>query len=284
MEGAARFNDHTNGASILKSMQVSTTVLVVFTRCVEAIRAGKLISRESRQDKEFHFQNWISARLRETKFHLETEGRNSYPDFRMVSFTEGYEVKGLAYPGRELNYDCNSQAPSGTHNGRTIFYLFGRYPAAPDGNKYPLLDMVICHGDFLNADHDYVHQNKSVKGFGSYGDILIRDRKMYVAPTPFGLASGLAHMQTLILPDGFSVSKGFRQVGRLTRKETSHLIVGYTFDLKSNTLTPEIVPNPSAGKEHIFHAWRLRGNSAEAVTMREKLIGQLESDEGRIEK
>jgi len=38
--------------------------------------------------------------------------------------------------------------------------------------------LVICHGDFLNADHDYVHKNKSVKGFGTYGDILIRDRKM----------------------------------------------------------------------------------------------------------
>jgi|SRR5829696_8936912 len=27
-------------------------------------------------------------------------------------------------------------------------------------------------------------------GFGSYGDILVRDRKMYVAPTPFALAEG----------------------------------------------------------------------------------------------
>ena len=44
-----------------------------------------------------------------------------------------------------------------------------------------MLDLVVCHGDFLNADHDYVHKNKSVKGFGSYGDIMIRDRKMYVA-------------------------------------------------------------------------------------------------------
>ena len=48
-----------------------------------------------------------------------------------------------------------------------------------------MLDLVVCRGDFLNADHTYVHKNKSVKGFGSYGDIMIRDRKMYVAPTPF---------------------------------------------------------------------------------------------------
>ena len=65
-------------------------------------------------------------------------------------------VKGLAYPGRELNYDCNSQAPSGEHNGRIIYYVFGRYPVEPDGTRYPVLDLVVCHGDFLNAHHDYV--------------------------------------------------------------------------------------------------------------------------------
>lgn len=264
-------------------MRIDTTVFTVFTHCVEAIRAEKFISRESTRDKEFHFQNWVEDRLKETKLHSEVGGRNSYPDFRMVSFTEGYEIKGLAYPGRELNYDCNSQVPSGTHNGRTIFYLFGRYPATPDGNTYPVLDLVLCHGDFLNANHDYIHRNKSVKGFGSYGDIMIRDRKMYVAPTPYGLASGVAHTQTLILPDGFSVAKGFRQVGTLIRTETNRLIVGYTFDLRNNTLMPETVPNPSAGKEHIFRAWRLRGSLMEAVTIREKPAVPVESDEGDLE-
>jgi len=43
--------------------------------------------------------------------------------------------------------------------------VFGRYPAEPDGNSYPVFDLVICHGDFLNADHDYIHKNRSVKGF-----------------------------------------------------------------------------------------------------------------------
>ena len=60
-------------------------------------------------------------------------------------------------------YDSNSQIPSGYHNGRTIFYVFGRYPAIPYGDNYPVLDLVICHGDFLSADHEYAHQNKSVR-------------------------------------------------------------------------------------------------------------------------
>jgi hypothetical protein len=218
-------------------MPERTSVFDVFSHCVQAIREGRHIRRESRQDKEFHFQNWFRARLEETKLNHEVGGRNSYPDFRMVALTEGYEVKGLAYPGRELNYDCNSQVPSGSHNGRNIFYVFGRYPAAPDGDTYPVLDLVICHGDFLNANHEYVHKNKSVKGFGSYGDIMIRDRKMYVAPTPFGLTSGAAHQHTLILPQDFSVESSFQRVGTLVRREAENIIVGYTFDLRRNTLT-----------------------------------------------
>jgi hypothetical protein len=120
----------------------------------------------------------------------------------------------------------------------------------------------------LNADHDYVHKNRSVKGFGSYGDIMIRDRKMYVAPTPFGLVTGVAHTQTLILPDDFPMRKGFREVGRLVRCEADRLIVGYNFDLRNNELTPETVPNPDAGREHTFRAWRLPGGSKLSVAMR----------------
>jgi len=257
----------------------ASTVLAVFQECVKATHDRKLISRESRQDKEFHFQNWIRDRLVETGYHYEIGGRNSYPDFRMVSFTEGYEVKGLAYPGREVNYDCNSQVPSGVHNGRSIFYVFGRYPAEPDGDSYPVLDLVICHGDFLNADHDYIHKNKSVKGFGSYGDIMIRDRKMYVAPTPFGLASGLAHTQTIILPEDFVVSKDFKQVGKLIRKEAEKLIIGYTFDLKKNTILPKTASNPSAGQEHTFLAWRVEDGSNEVVEMNEHYEGIVEEEE-----
>ena len=248
-------------------MSFSATCLEVFSRCVEAIRKNRLIKRESSKDKEFHFQNWFKARLSETDFNFEIGGRNSYPDFRLVTSPEGFEVKGLAYPGREANYDCNSQVPSGIHNGRTIFYVFGRYPSEPDGNTYPVLDLVICHGDFLNADHTYVHKNKSVKGFGSYGDIMIRDRKMYVAPTPYGLTKGTAHNQTLILPVEYNVNDQLREVGRLIRREAEKLIIGYKFDLQANTIVPQLVNNPSAGKEHIFRAYRLKDAPQEEVSM-----------------
>jgi hypothetical protein len=177
-------------------------------------------------------------------------------------------LKGLAYPGRDATFDSNSQVPSGYHNGRTIYYVFGRYPNNPDGNSYPVLDLVLCHGDFLNADHEYVHENRSVKGFGSYGDVMIRDRKMYVVPTPYRLADGTAHHQTLIVPADTRMPSDFVQVGELRRREAEELIVAYSFDLQTNQILPTKVPNPGAGREHVFTAWRLPSSPRDPVFMR----------------
>jgi len=240
----------------------------IFQRCVRAINQHELIVRETARDKEFHFQNWFEARLQETGFHYERGGRNSYPDFRLVEETDGYEIKGLAYPGREVTYDCNSQVPSGFHNGRTIYYVFGRYPKQPDGDRYPVLDLVMCHGDFLNADHEYIHENKSVRGFGSYGDIMIRDRKMYVAPTPFGLLEGVAHHRTLIVRQDMQLEDKYVQVGEIIRRETDRLLIVYSFDLKDNSISAKWVDNPTSGREHRFSAYRLKEDPTENVSLR----------------
>lgn len=258
-----------------------TTVFSIFKHCVSSVQKGILIERESSTDKEFHFQNWFECRLKELDLNFEIGGRNSYPDFRIVNITEGYELKGLAYPGRDANFDSNSQVPTGFHNGRSIFYVFGRYPKTPDGNKYPVLDLVICHGDFLNADHEYVHENKNVKGFGSYGDIMIRDRKMYVVPTPFRLVEGLAHQLTLILPSGMEADKEFEKISSLIRKEAADLIVGYSFNLQTNDIQLTKIPNPDAGKSHVFTAWRMKGSPESPLKMREikQVIESLDENE-----
>jgi len=64
---------------------------------------------------------------------------------------------------------------------------------------------------------------------------------------------------------------GFKRVGEIIRKETDRLIIGYTFDLKSNTLSPQFVPNPHAGREHIFNSWRLKGGPEQIVKKRETI-------------
>lgn len=256
---------------------IKTTCFDVFEQCVLAVHAGELIESVSAKDKEFHFQNWFQKQLKKLSIHFEGSGRNTYPDFCLVEYAEGYEVKGLAWPGRERDYDSNSQVPTGHHNGRQIFYVFGRYPAdlnqfADQGNgrrQYPLVDLVICHGDFLNADHNYVHRNKSVKSFGTYGDIMIRDRKMYVAPTPFALLEGATGLMTLIIPENLEPNQQYHEVGRLTRVETHSLVVSYTFDLRTNELKAERIPNPNAGTEHHFVAYRLSSQTTKPVSMLE---------------
>lgn len=252
-----------------------TSCFDVFEQCVVAIAAGELIESVSSKDKEFHFQNWFERRLQRLSIHFEGAGRNTYPDFSLVEYTEGYEVKGLAWPGRERDYDSNSQVPTGYHNGRQIFYVFGRYPVdltpfVAQGNgqrQYPVVDLVVCHGDFLNADHGYFHKNKNVKGFGTYGDIMIRDRKMYVAPTPFALTEGTTGLMTLIVPEHMKADRRYQEVGRLTRLEADSLVVGYTFDLRTNELKAERIPNPSARNEHRFVAYRLADHATKPVSM-----------------
>jgi hypothetical protein len=107
-----------------------------------------------------------------------------------------------------------------------------------------------------------------VKAFGTYGDILIRDRKMYVVPTPFRLIEGVAHLQTLVLPMEIEPPRGFVSVGRLVRREANEVIVGYSFNLKTNELSGESVPNPTAGRRHEFRAWRVKGMRTDTVSMR----------------
>jgi hypothetical protein len=260
-----------------------TKVYDIFTQAAQAILRGVLIRQVSRTDKEFHFQNWFQARLDDCGIRYDMGGRNTYPDFALVEYTEGYEIKGLAYPGRELSYDSNSQVPTGFHNGREIFYMFGRYPPADDTSKeYPVIDMVLCHGDFLNADHEYAHKNKSIKGFGSYGDIMIRDRKMYVAPTPYAIGDGFTGTRTLVVPAHWIAPKSFKSVGNLNRMEASDIVIGYSFDLKTNAITPSTIPNPSSGVVHPFVAYRIADDSDNTVSINEEYKPGLNAKEEEL--
>ena len=108
----------------------------IFKNCVVAIRQGILLKREGAKDKEFHFQNWFRKRLEAMQIKFDSPGRNTYPDFRLVHSAEGYELKGLAYPGRETDYDCNSQVPRGEHNEPASFLCVR--PVSDKAGRQPL--------------------------------------------------------------------------------------------------------------------------------------------------
>ncbi len=216
------------------------------------------------QDKEFHFQNWVYDRILEAGFTSAAAGRNTYPDFPIDGTDESYEVKGITVRSRENDFDSNSALPSGKHNGREVLYVFGRYDSAAVGGETPQVhDIVIVHGSFLNAGGGYLADNTSMRVLGSYGDVLFRDRKMYAPYTPYKLLTGVRDQSTLVLPAVEEApASGFVEVGRFSRKEADSILVGYTGDLKANTLTGEFEPNPAAGVEHRFIAYRSEADGA----------------------
>jgi hypothetical protein len=228
----------------------------LFLQCEDAVRRDVPITRESTRDKEFATQDWVQNRLDDAGLGYEESGRNTYPDFPLTGQpSEGFEVKSLAFPGRDASYDANSQPPCGVHSGRTVFYVFVRYPKGA-GTAYPVHDLVLCHGDLLNPTRDYEHRNDNVPNFGAYGDIMIRDRKMYVVRTPYAIADGLAGQRTLVLPASWDVPEGFKAVGTVERREADEVAVGYEFDLKLSQLRVISEANPNAGKPHTFTAYR----------------------------
>jgi hypothetical protein len=251
------------------TVRVSTSAVRLFRALAQAQQRGVLIRRANQDDKEFHFQNWVEDRLGATDLPFSATGRNGFPDFILEDSAEGFEVKGLETPGRSDSFDSNSRLPVGKYQDREVYYVFGRYPKAKTAAaEFKVVDLVMCHGDFLSVDYGYLHKNKSVRGFGTYGDLLIRDRKMYVPKTPYSLAEGTAGAVTLILPeDDVAGTNGLQEVGSLARIEADQRVVAYRFDLRTNELAVEVEPNPTAGLQHRFTAWRVGGAQGEPVTL-----------------
>ena len=100
----------------------------LFLQCEDAVRKDVFITRESARDKEFAAQDWVGDRLDDAGLGYEQSGRNTYPDFRLRVSPRGFRSEESRLPGRDASYDANSQPPCGVHGGRTVFYVFVRYP------------------------------------------------------------------------------------------------------------------------------------------------------------
>ncbi|MEP0778137.1 hypothetical protein NDI39_10980 [Microcoleus sp. ZQ-A2] len=91
---------------------------------------------------------------------------------------------------------------------------------------------------------------------------------MYISPTPYGLISGADRQITLILPEDYPPHAQLEAVGQLTRIEADRLVIGYSFNMMNNELTPEFRDNPSAGKINAFVAYRAKGINGPKVSMK----------------
>ncbi|SDS61797.1 hypothetical protein [Microterricola viridarii] len=246
-----------------------STAWAIFAACESAVENEVRTSR-AQNDKEFHFQNWVRARIVESGHSISGEGRNRYPDFEIEAHDEAFEVKGITVGSRENDFDSNSALPSGEYKGKRVFYVFGRYESVLHGGDAPnVLDVVIADGTFLNAGPGFLADNKSLRVLGSYGDILFRDRKMYAPHTPYKLLSGLRGHCTLIMPASERPpAAGFVEVGRFSRTEADRVLTAYHGDLKANTLVGDFDANLTGGMEHPFVAYRtVRGNTTVGVEL-----------------
>jgi len=103
--------------------------------------------------------------------------------------------------------------------------------------------------------------------------IAIRPAQASTLPVVAGVATDGGENRLSLEPMQLQIvrvadSSRFRAVGKLVRREAQTLIVGYTFNLRTNTLKPESAENPAAGTEHNFVAHRLKCSATEAVAMR----------------
>ncbi len=87
---------------------------------------------------------------------------------------------------------------------------------------------------------------------------------------------------TLILPETMGSDPRYKVVGKLTRTESDTLVVGYAFDMRTNEIKAERVPNTCAGTEHHFVAHRLRDHASKPVSMRAR-VPVIDEDRGVAE-
>ena len=66
------------------------------------------------------------------------------------------------------------------------------------------------------------------------------------------------------------VDEGLVEIATLKRCEVERMVVAYNFDLRSNELKTDLVPNPNAGKEHVFKAYRMEGDPLSPVELVER--------------
>lgn len=276
----------------------------LFKQLAADVRARTPTVRDGTQDKEFHFQRWVGFALERLNCGAPNT-RNRYPDFVLDKSGEGFEVKGLEVnpdpappdrrPKRIATFDANScppsglhVSPSGLHVDLSIWYVFGRY-YSPDDAKVighrGVLDLVLCHGSFLDARVDYEHHNTSFGGFGSYGDLRVRDRKMYIAPTPYALLEGTIGACTLVTPADYPNPDGLVVVGEFGRREVAKRVAKYSFDMQLNALATQETRNPTAGTEHWFRAWRVQGDPGEQVRMHgeAQIVAQVTGEAAQVD-
>jgi len=176
----------------------ATNAVRIFLEMAEAAERNIPMIPRDADDKVDFPQDWFRDRLESAGLPYKQQGKNTYPDFwvgdalaeitEIAREPESYEVKSLALVrGRACrkDIDFNSTIPSGQKGGSSAFVLFFLYTGSGADLRF-VHTISLAHGDFFNCDQVIAaeHRNSSTNNFGSYGDGIIRHRKMYRFPHP----------------------------------------------------------------------------------------------------
>ncbi|MFQ6092108.1 MAG: hypothetical protein ACE5OR_05415, partial [bacterium] len=91
-------------------------------------------------------------------------------------------------------------------------------------------------------------------------------RKEQATKSQFSLDKGVWFL-ILTFRKFYTFQRTLKEVGNVVRVEAANLVIGYEFDLRTNNITAKTIPNPAAGKEHLFVAYRIRSDSDKEVNL-----------------
>jgi len=250
-------------------------VLSLFSGLADAHAGDVVATARSKDDKEYFIQDWVAERASAAGLGVVQSGRNAYPDFWLTGRTTfGNEVKSLARkangePAR-ADMDFNSTVPRPTIDGNSCVITFAVYEKSADLERRVT---TVCLTDvaLLNADDSLVHRNYSIAGFGSYGDGLVRNRRMYRFTTPVrigrdfgtqengGRSIEIMDKATLILREGLLAARdahaqGLVRIGTITRTWAARRLKAYTVTLDAEAPVAEQA-EAAATEDLAFEVW-----------------------------
>ncbi|MCG7335270.1 hypothetical protein MHZ95_08275 [Sporosarcina sp. ACRSM] len=164
------------------------TAIEVFHRSCEKLHKHRNPNIYLKGNDEL-LSDWFFEGLRD--LNPVSLGANDHPD--CVINNVGFELKSLRTKGQ---IQFNSTIPCGAFKHNDLqgecYYVVARYKT--DRTYGYLTDYSIVDGDFFNDDRDcaFAHANTQETGFGSYGDGVVRHRKMYQFPSPHRTIEGVS--------------------------------------------------------------------------------------------
>ena len=125
-------------------------IIKVFRKCYEAIRGGKLIHRESRRDKEYHFQDWFRERLEEVGENFDEPAKQGDV---AIFFVSGHGMNSASGGYYFVAYDTNTDKLSTSGVSWEIFD-----GALKNIKANVLLLADTCHSEFISGNPAWQQQ------------------------------------------------------------------------------------------------------------------------------